>query len=211
MGTLLNQVPPVHRSRFLIPPLTAGLWLALASAPAQAGIDFTPRSSQQVEDGFPQTVTYLVPAPGRRALVGPPAGWSLTGNPAGLECHRPDLPGVVVTLCSSPFAGQPPAFDLKGLELYRRQVLLGVPPGATSVAIAEEHPQPLGLFGWQTYEFVTSWEFGGQFWRGSTVFVTMGPGEAMVSTGVSPREAFATVQAGVFKLLSSWNVETVHR
>ena len=206
-GGYVTELTPVHRNCLQILPLSVCLWLALTAAPARAGMDFTPRTFQRVEDGFPQTVTYVVPAPSRRALVGPPSGWSCTGDPAGLECHQPDLPGASVTLRSSPFAGQSPAFDPKGLELYRRQVLLGVPLGAANAAIVEEHAQPLGLFGWQTYEFVTSWEFGGQFWQGSTVFVTMDSGNAMVGTAVSPREAFATTRAGVFKLLSSWNVE----
>ena len=191
------------RASILLPSLVFAL-LVSGISPARAGTDFTPHTAERQEDGLTKQVTYLAITPGQRVLIQPPGGWTLTGGPAGLETHPINLPGCGVTLRSSPFASEIPAFDPKGLELYRRQVLAGIPPGATGVAIVEELPEPLGLFGWKTREFSTIWEFGGQLWQSSTVFVTRGPHEGMVGVAVSPRNAFEPIRTGLFRLLSSW-------
>ncbi len=183
-------------------------WALLLGVPAaRASIDFTPRTLEREEDGQRKRVTYIVPAPGQRALLTAPVGWLLSGGPAGLETHPPNSPGGSVTLRAAPRSAEPLAFDAKGLELYRRRALADVPPGSTGARIAEEHPEPLGLSGWKTHEFVITWELGGQFWQESVIFVTLGPRESMVGTAIGLRAEHPALREGLTRLLSSWSRE----
>lgn len=180
----------------------------MVNVPAlRAGIDFTPRTLEREEDGLRVLVTYVVPAPGERATVAPPVGWKLGGGAGGLHCFPADLPGGSVTLRPSPLGDEAPAFDVKGLELYRRRVLADVPPGATGARIVGERPEPLGLTGWKTHEFVVAWELGGQFWQQSLIFVTLGPRQAMVGTASGLRGDHAALRDALTRLLSSWSRE----
>ena len=190
---------------FILYCLTTLTWGLLAVLPsARAGVDFTVRTLEREDDGQRKTVNYVATGPDQRALIAPPNGWSLTGSPDGLASHPPDDRGGIVTLRSTSLGAEPPAFDPKGLEVYRRRALAEVPPGATDTRIVEERPEPFGLFGWKTHEFVLTWELGGQHWQGSAMFVTLPSRDTMLGTAVGPRADFTGLREGLMRLLSNW-------
>ena len=94
----------------------------------------------------------------------------------------------------------------QGLDTYRRRAQASVPQGATDVACAQERDNPLPIFGWKDHEFIFTYEFFGQSYKRSVLFVDLNAREQIVLTCVAPAGQFDPVREAGMDVLRSWQV-----
>ena len=118
----------------------------------------------------------------------------------------------MVRLEKSASAAQAADFgDKAALERYRRAAMANVPPGAATVHVAEEHDMPLPVFHWRDYEFTIDYEFFGQSFRRSVLYVDLNAKEQLIVTCVAPRTDFDQIHDATGNLLRSWQVMPVKK
>ncbi len=186
-----------------IPVLIAAA-LAVAVPRADA-LDFVLHATTVEEDGLSREQLYVRNDERSNVLLTLPARWARNDGAASLTVIPPDINNSLVRVEKSSLAPDTTWRD-KGLETYRRRAEADVPQGAAGLQCKEEHDDPLPIFGWKAHEFVFAYEFFGQAYRRSVVFVNLNAREQIVLTCVAPAERFDQVRAAGFDLLRSWQV-----
>lgn len=186
---------------------TRALVVLLASltgaVPRVDALDFVLHSRSVQEDGFAREQLFIRNDERSEVLLSLPAQWTRTDSPASLTLVPPDVRNSLVRVEKSALAPNT-EFREAGLDTYRRRALADVPQGATGVQCREERDNPLPIFGWKDHEFVFTYEFFGQAYRRSVVFVNLNAREQIVLTCVAPAENFDAVHDVGFDVLRSW-------
>ncbi len=182
------------------------LAFTLAGLVARAGaLDFILHAKNVQEDGFTKEQLYVRNDERSDVLLGLPMEWARTDGPASLTLVPPDVRNSLVRVEKSALAPNT-EFREAGLDTYRRRAQADIPQGATNVQCREEHENPLPIFGWKDHEFVFSYDFFGQAYKRSVVFVNLNAREQIVLTCVAPAEKFDAVRNAGFDVLRSWQV-----
>ncbi len=187
--------------------LLSAAWLAGLSgaSPRARALDFEVHAMTVAEDGFTHEQLYVHNDARTNVLLTFPSGWHRTEEAASLTLTPPDSNNSLVRLEKSSLTPDTTFAD-KGLEVYRRRAQAGVPQGATGVQCVEEHDNPLPIFGWKDHEFVFSYEFFGQSYKRSVLFVDLNAREQLVLTCVAAADQFEPVRAAGLDVLRSWQV-----
>lgn len=186
-----------------LPGLVAAL-LALG-APRAGALDFVLHATTVEEDGFNREQLYVRNDERSNVLLTLPARWTRNDGAASLTVIPPDFENSLVRIEKSALAPDTSWHD-KGVEVYRRRAQADVPQGATGLQCKEERDNPLPIFGWKEHEFVFTYEFFGQAYRRSVLFVNINAREQIVLTCVAPAEHFDRVREAGMDLLRSWQV-----
>ena len=185
---------------------TIALLVSLAGTVPHAGaLDFVLHARNVVDDGFTREQLYVRNDERSDVLLSLPARWTRTDGAASLTLEPPDVRNSLVRVEKSTLAPNT-EFREKGLDTYRQRAQAEIPQGATNVLYREEHDNPLPLFGWKDHEFVFTYDFFGQAYRRSVVFVNLNAREQIVLTCVAPAENFPAVREAGFDVLRSWQV-----
>ncbi|CAN5582861.1 hypothetical protein BH20VER3_BH20VER3_15680 [soil metagenome] len=152
------------------PTYLAILFLALVAS-ARAGIDFTPTAGERVLEGivFKQIVFHQN---GRPITYEQPRGWTFTGSAAAIKFSPPDVSQAQATMEQSPLP-EPQVFDEATTARLREQVLTSVPNGAQNVALVGEENNPLPINQRETYAVTVSYDFYGEAYQASVLFVNL--------------------------------------
>ena len=178
---------------------------AAGSVARVGALDFITHTMTVQEDGFPKEQSYVSNDAHTNVLLSLPRGWSHVDDAASLTLTPPDSNNSLARVEKSSLAPDTP-FSAKGLDTYRRRAQAGVPPGATGLQCVEERDQPLPIFGWKDHEFIFSYEFFGQAYKRSVLFVNLNAREQILLTCVAPSEQFNRVHEAGLDVLRSWQV-----
>ena len=179
--------------------------LTLAVAPRAGALDFVVHTKNVEEDGFTREQLYVRNDERSDVLLSLPARWVRTDGPATLTLVPPDVRNSLVRVEKSSLAPNT-EFREAGLVTYRRRAQADIPQGATSVQCGEERENPLPVFGWRDHEFLFAYDFFGQAYKRSVVFVNLNAREQIMLTCVAPAEGFDAVRDAGFEVLRSWQV-----
>lgn len=168
-------------------------------------LDFVLHSKSVEEDGFTKEQLYVHNDERSDVLLSLPARWAHADGPAALTLIPPDVRNSLVRVEKSSLA---PSTEFRGagLDAYRRRAQADIPQGATNLQCREEHDNPLPIFGWKDHEFVFVYDFFGQAYRRSVVFVNLNTREQIMLTCVAPAEKFDAVRDEGLDLLRSWQI-----
>lgn len=189
--------------------LRAGLALAamslLGKVPPAGALDFVLHASTVVDDGIRKEQLYVRNDERTSVLLSLPTRWTRTDSPASLTLTPPDIDNSLVRVEKSTLTPDTPLRD-KGLDVYRKRAEADVPQGATGLQCTREQDNPLPIFGWKDYEFVFSYDFFGQAYKRSVVFINLNAREQIMLTCVAPADRFDSVHEAGLDLMRSWQV-----
>ena len=181
------------------------VWTLAGAVPRAEALDFVLHTKNVEEDGFTKEQLYVRNDERSDVLLNLPARWVRTDGPATLTLMPPDVRNSLVRVEKSPLAPNT-EFREAGLETYRRRAQADIPQGATTVQCQEEHENPLPVFGWKDHEFLFTYDFFGQTYKRSVVFINLNAREQIMLTCVAPAEGFDAVRDAGFEVLRSWQV-----
>ena len=183
-----------------------GLAATLAvGTPSARALDFVLHTMSVQDDGLTREQLFIRNDERTNVLLVLPARWTRTDGAAALTVIPPDINNSLVRLEKSPLAPDT-LFSGPGLETYRRRAQDGAPPGAAGLQCVQERDNPLPIFGWIDHEFVFAYEFFGQAYKRSVVFINLNAREQIVLTCVAPAEQFDRVHSAGLGMLRSWQV-----
>ncbi len=192
--------------------MRAGLLLAvvaLASGTTVArALDFQLRTKQVQEDGFTRELTYFSGSETTRVLITLPRDWTPAATANSLTLAAPGTAGGTIRLEKSPLRPDV-RFDEQGLTTYQRAMSTAVPAGAAQVRITGQQENPLPIMHWQSHEFTLSYDFFGQSFCRSVLFLNLDAKEQIICTISAPKAVFDAVHNTGFDLLRSWQIEPV--
>ena len=181
-------------------------WIVLAGAmPRADALDFTLHTKNVQEDGFTKEQLYIRNDERSDVFLSLPARWTRSDAPPALTLTPPDIRNSLVRVEKSSLAPNTEFRDA-GLDTYRRRAQGDIPQGATNVRCHEETDNPLPIFGWRDHEFVFTYDFFGQAYRRSVVFINLNSREQIVLTCVASAEDFDSVRTAGLDVLRSWQV-----
>ena len=180
-----------------------GLVCGLSLATTAEALDFQLHPYQVNEDGFTWERNYFLLDAQHRVAITLPAGWSNVGSGPTLTMTPPSPARAQALIEKSALTPQI-AFKDKGLDAYRQRVIAAVPSGATNVGVAEERDNAFPFFGWTGYEFVLRYDYFGQTFQRSLLFVNVSATEQILATSVAPKENFKKVHAALLDVVRSW-------
>ena len=181
------------------------LVLAVSSAALianAAAIDFSPQYSESVQDGFPVRRLYFSDDK-QHIYLTVPKSWQISGNGQRGIFTPPEMPQALVTWENSPLKAQIP-FDEKGLEVYRKAAFAVVPTGAVAVKADFEKLNELHLNGWTSFEMEFSYEYFGQSFLKSVIFLNLDQEKQLRLQVVARKENFEKFYPQARGTLSSW-------
>ena len=135
------------------------LTVVMVAARGMAAINFATEESTRQEDGFTVHETFFTLDASHRVFIQAPMGWDMKSSQERLSFFRRGPGNASCVIEQSGIDPSSTAFDPAGLQVYRRSAMSLVPSGSLNVAILQENPDSLHLFGWKTYEFVTGFDF----------------------------------------------------
>jgi hypothetical protein len=146
------------------------LFLAFLSS-ARAGVDFTPTEGERVLEGivFKQILFHQ---DGHTIAYEQPRGWTFTGNAGAIKLTPPNVSQAQATMEQSPLSA-PQTLDDATTAQVRQQVLASLPNGAQNVALVAEEKNPLRINQRDTYAVTVSYNFYGQDYALSVLFVNL--------------------------------------
>ena len=166
-------------------------------------LDFQVHSTEIVDDGIKKQQTYFGEGNKTIIYVSLPTDWTYTADPSSLRLVSPSNSGSTIRLQISPFLPDLPFKD-QGLATYQKQALTLVPSGATSVQIAEQHDNPLPIMHWQSHEFILSYDFFGQAFRISVLFLNVNAKQQILAAATAIKSEFDATRTVGFDVLRSW-------
>ena len=161
------------------------------------------------EDGFTREQTFFPNDDQTRIYISLPRTWTVTAGGSTLALGNPAVPNCAIRLEKSSFTPDV-AFKDKGLDGYRSRALAQVPNGSVGVQVSQEQADPLPIFGWHDYEFFIDYEFYGQTFRRSVLFLDLNPKEQLVLSTVSLKADFDRTHEVALDVLRSWQVMPLH-
>jgi hypothetical protein len=183
--------------------LAALLYSAALLRHADAGIDFTPTGGERTLEGvvFKQILFHQ---DGHTISYEQPRGWTYTGEASGMKLSPPNLSQAQALMEQAPLSA-PQNFDEATAKQLQQQVLASVPNGAQNIALISEEKNPLRVNRQETYEVTVGYNFFGQDYELSVLFVNL-PDTQMRFRTVARKPDFEKVhrefRASLFSL--SW-------
>jgi hypothetical protein len=150
--------------------ILAILFLAFLSS-ARAGVDFTPTGGERVLEGivFKQILFHQ---DGRTIAYEQPRGWTFTGDAGAMKLTPPNVSQAQATMEQAHLSA-PQTLDDATTAQLRQQVLASLPNGAQNVALVAEEKNPLRINQRDTYAVTVSYNFYGQDYALSVLFVNL--------------------------------------
>ncbi len=145
--------------------------LALGAASALA-IDFTPIVPQNESPQMRRFPRLLFKDGTRTASYVPPAGWTYSGNPAGLRLEASDPSRSLATI-QEIVRKNPKPFDPETVESLATALMTAVPAGSTDVRVMSKEQNPLRIGGAETLEIAISYFAVGKVRMRSVLFVNL--------------------------------------
>ncbi len=190
------------RSAVLLATVAGSLFVV---APRAGALDFMVHTMTVEEDGFTKEQAFVGNDTRTNILLSLPPRWNRTDGDASLTLIPPDINNSLVRVEKSSLAPNTPFSD-RGLDTYRRVAQAGAPQGATAWQCVQERDNPLPIFGWKDHEFVFTYEFFGQAYKRSALFVNLNAHEQIMLTCVAPAEQFERVHEAGLDVLRSWQI-----
>ena len=190
---------PLKRLLALVPAILVG------GVPHAVALDFIIHTMSVEEDGFTKEQAYVSNDTRTNVLLSLPPRWNRVDEAASLTLTPADAHNSLVRLEKSSLAPDTPFSD-KGLDTYRRRAQAGVPQGATDLQCAQERDNPLPIFSWKDHEFIFTYEFFGQSYRRSVLFIDLNAREQLMLTCVAPADQFERVHDAGLEMMRSWQV-----
>ena len=135
-------------------------------------IDFTPRFTNTIDDGFPSRRLYFTDGT-RRIYYRPPNTWAPSGDDLAVAFRPKDSKTALIKFENGPAGAAGIAFDERGLEMFRKVAATLMPPGATDVTQTWEVVNPIILQGWTSFEVGFDYVHSGQLFCRSVVFINL--------------------------------------
>ncbi len=190
------------RSAVLLATFAGSLFVGV---PRAGALDFMVHTMTVEEDGFTKEQDFVGNDTRTNILLSLPPRWNRTDGATSLTLIPPDINNSLVRVEKSSLAPNTPFSD-KGLDTYRRVAQAGAPQGATAWQCVQERDNPLPIFGWKDHEFVFTYEFFGQAYKRSALFVNLNAREQIMLTCVAPAEQFDRVHEAGLDVLRSWQI-----
>ena len=169
------------------------------------GRNFRLYSTTVEEDGFRREISYIQNDDHTRVMISLPRNWIAAVDPAALTITSETSRGSLIRLETSSLTPGLPFKD-KDLEAYKKKVFALLPQGGTGACIAEEHDEPLPIFHWKNHEFVLEYEFFGEVYRRSVLFLNLDSKEQLMMTSLASKTEYAKVHDIAFDVLRSWQI-----
>ncbi len=138
----------------------------------------------------------------RKVSYTPPAQWSWRGSPALLLLTPPNVAQAEARIEQAALPA-PRAFD----EPYARELVEGVigsvPTGSQNVVVVEQQENPVLIGGQSTFGVLLSYDFYGQSFRKSVVFLNL-PDSQLVFRFTARKENFAALEKEFRGSLFTW-------
>ena len=183
----------------------AALAFLLAAGSVHA-LDFRLHTTRVQEDGFAHEQVYFQYDAATRVVIAPPAGWLRMDDAGSLTLTPPKITNGMVKVEHSSLTPNIP-FQAASLETYRKRVFAMIPQGAAGVKLDADAVDPLPVFGWKSFEFTVNYDFFGQSYRRSVLFLNLNAREQIMVTAVALQQDFDGVHTAAMDLMRSWQAE----
>jgi|SRR5437868_5384947 len=174
---------------------------------AQAAIDLTPEINEYISDGtkFQQLIFH---ENDQRIEYELPHGWTFHRRDAALHLQPPDKKSAEAVIEAAALGGPQPLNENVRKEL-KDKFVAGLPVGSQSVKIEQQIESPLLLSGNPTFEIVVSYQWIGEKWCKSALFVNMGNSQLTFTCTARKDDFSQTHQQFRTSILSWQRVEPV--
>lgn len=154
------------------------LTLVLASAlfvvsAAQADLKLTPKLSAYEADGVKLALLAFSDGGDKEITYSPPRTWEYSGSPTKFTLRPPGKPqaeGTIVRISLD----KPAGFDDQTMKKLVAEVLGSAPGGSTNITLVSEEKNALLIAGKETFLIIISYDFYGQNYQRSTMFLNRG-------------------------------------
>jgi hypothetical protein len=140
---------------------------------ARAELQLTPKISPYEADGVKIELLAFSDGSGKAITYSPPRGWEYSGSPTKFTLRPPGKPqaeGAIVRISLS----QPAVFDDQTMKTLVAEMLVSVPGGSTNVTLVAQEKNALLISQKETFLVVISYDFYGQSYQRSTMFLNRG-------------------------------------
>ena len=175
----------------------------LLAVPCRA-LDFRLHEVKTEDDGFTHVHSCFRYDDRTEIMIDLPRHWSVTDDVSSISAVPPGGANTLLRIAKSPFPSNA-SFQKADLDAYRAQVLAGVPQGSVNVRVLEEKADPLPVFGWKDYQFTMAYDFFGQSFRRSVLFINLNPKEQLMVTVVAGQADFDKVYEASMDVMRSWS------
>src|SRR6266705_6150941 len=147
------------------------VFLAIAAASADAGIDLTPTAVEYTSEGI-KYQRLIFQQDKRRVEYNPPPGWTFRGSVERLQLTPTEKHFAEALIEAVPLT-KPQPLDEKVIKALEQQFISSVPSGSQFVTVVSEERNPLLLDGTPTFEVTVSYELIGEKFLKSALFVNL--------------------------------------
>lgn len=140
---------------------------------ARAELQLTPKISPYEADGVKIELLAFSDGSGKAITYSPPRGWEYSGSPTKFTLRPPGKPqaeGAILRINLS----EPAVFDDQTMKTLAAEVLASVPGGSTNVTFVSQQKNPLMIAQKETFLVIISYDFYGQNYLRSTMFLNRG-------------------------------------
>ncbi len=170
--------------------LIALCFVAVASLPAIAAIDFTPTTGERELEGvvFKQLIFH---EEGRRITYEPPRGWTYSGDASRIRFIPPDMAQAQAEIQQTPLS-EPQNLDEARIQALRAEVLASVPKGSQQTVVVAEEKNPVSINRSESYGITVAYNLFGQEYRLSALFANL-PKTQLQFRVIAEKNAFEKV------------------
>jgi len=176
----------------MVRSLTLVLAGAFLTVSAGAELQLTPKISPYEADGVKIELLAFSDGSGKAITYSPPRGWEYSGSPTKFTLRPPGKPQAEGSIVRVSLA-QPAVFDDPAMKTLAAEVLAAVPGGSTNVTLVSQEKDALLIAQKETFLVVISYDFYGQPYRRSAMFLNRG-NEQVRFQFVSRAADFKTLQ-----------------
>ncbi len=174
--------------------------IALAVS-AQAGIDFSPTTSERKLSGFTfQQLNFS--QDGRRITYEQPPGWSYSGGGPSIKFVPPKVTLAQSEIDQVPLKA-PLTLDDDTKKLLQQRALSSVPPDSQDVALVSEMADPVVVNGNHTYEVTVAYRAFGQDFMMGIVYLNLPDTQVRFRT-LARKEDFEKLHTAFRGSIFSW-------
>ena len=174
---------------------------------AQAAIDLTPEINEYIAEGT-KLQQLIFHENDQRIEYELPHGWTFHRRDAALHLQPPDKKSAEAVIEAAALGGPQPLNENVRKEL-KDKFVAGLPVGSQSVKIEQQIESPLLLSGNPTFEIVVSYQWIGEKWCKSALFVNMGNSQLTFTCTARKDDFSQTHQQFRTSILSWQRVEPV--
>ena len=174
---------------------------------AQAAIDLTPEINEYIAEGT-KLQQLIFHENDQRIEYELPHGWTFHRRDAALHLQPPDKKSAEAVIEAAALGGPQPLNENVRKEL-KDKFVAGLPVGSQSVKIEQQIESPLLFSGNPTFEIVVSYQWIGEKWCKSALFVNMGNSQLTFTCTARKDDFSQTHQQFRTSILSWQRVEPV--